>query len=71
MRLIHSLILLLTLMTSANCQQNAEGWLSYQNPNLIVTWTEKSIALGDQSKYDEAIRCFDEAIRLDPNNAMA
>jgi Flp pilus assembly protein TadD len=45
MKLIYAvLIVLLALMTSAQCQQTA---------------------------YADAIRAFDEAIRLDPNDALA
>jgi hypothetical protein len=34
-------------------------------------WNNKGIALKAQGKYDEAIEAFDEAIRLDPNDASA
>ena len=60
MRLIHAVfILLLALMTSAQCQQTAEDWFN------------KGIVLYNQDKYDEAIKAFDEAIKLDPKLAMA
>jgi tetratricopeptide (TPR) repeat protein len=60
MRLIHAVfILLLALMTSAQCQQTAEDWFNKGN------------ALNSQGKYDDAIKAFDEAIRLDPNLAQA
>jgi len=60
MRLIYAVfILLLALMTSAQCQQTAADW--YNN----------GVDLYGQSKYDEAIKAYDEAIRLDPNLAMA
>jgi tetratricopeptide (TPR) repeat protein len=53
MRFIHAvLILLLALMTSAQCQQTAEYW---QN---------KGSALNNLGKYEEALKAFDEAIRL-------
>jgi tetratricopeptide (TPR) repeat protein len=32
-------------------------------------WHNKGDALYYQSKYDEAIKAYDEAIRLDPNDA--
>jgi Flp pilus assembly protein TadD len=32
---------------------------------------KKGIALGNQGKYDEAIKCFNEAIRLDPKEVDA
>jgi tetratricopeptide (TPR) repeat protein len=58
MRLICAVfILLLVLMTSAQCQQTAEDWFN------------QGIALADQGKYYEAINAYDEAIRLDPNLA--
>jgi len=71
MRLICVFILLLAMTTSANCQQNAEGWLSDLAPDPVMSWIEKSIALSYQGKYDEAIEAIDEAIRIDPNLARA
>ncbi len=72
MRLIYAVfIFLLALMTSANCQQTAEGWLSDLDPNLVVSWIEKGVALHNLSRYDEAVRALDEAIKLDPNYADA
>jgi Flp pilus assembly protein TadD len=32
---------------------------------------QKGIALGNQGKYDEALKAFDEAIRIDPKLAGA
>jgi tetratricopeptide (TPR) repeat protein len=32
---------------------------------------KKGIALGNQGKYNEAIKCFNEAIRLDPKEVDA
>jgi Flp pilus assembly protein TadD len=32
---------------------------------------KKGIVLGNQGKYNEAIKCFDEAIRLDPKDVDA
>jgi tetratricopeptide (TPR) repeat protein len=56
MRLYYALfILLILLTTSAQCQQTAEDWF------------DKATALDSQGKYEEAIRAYDEAIRLDPN----
>ncbi len=34
-------------------------------------WLNKGTALGSQGKYDEALKAFDETIRLDPKFAMA
>jgi len=50
-------IILLALTTSAQCQQTAEDWFNKGND------------LSNQDKYDEAIKAYDEAIRLDPNKA--
>lgn len=67
MRLIYAvLVLLLALVTSAQCQQTAEDW------------TEKGTALFFQGKHDEAIEACDEAIeaydeilKLDPTIDVA
>jgi tetratricopeptide (TPR) repeat protein len=64
MRLIYAvLVLLVVLMTFAQCQQTAKDRLA------------KGGALFDQGKHDEAIKAFDEAIeaydetlKLDPTN---
>jgi len=64
-------ILLLALMAPASGQQNAEGWLSMQGPNIALSLIDKGLALGDQGKFDEAIKAVDEAIKLDPNYAYA
>ena len=52
-------IVLLALTPLAQCQQTAEDWFNEGN------------ALSSQGKYDEAIKAYDEAIRLDPNFAKA
>jgi tetratricopeptide (TPR) repeat protein len=52
-------ILLISLMTPAQCQQTAEDWCN------------KGIAFCQQGKYDEALQAFNESIRLDPNYAAA
>ena len=38
---------------------------------MPMTWYNKGAALSIQGKYDEAIKAYDEAIRLDPNFAMS
>ena len=35
------------------------------------TWNDKGIALGKLEKYEEAIACFDEVIKLDPEDFAA
>jgi len=40
-------------------------------PKLAYAWNSKGIALTNLDRYDEAIMAYDEAIRLDPNNADA
>ena len=52
-------ILMIVLMTPAQCQQTAEDWCN------------KGIAFYEQGKYDEATAGFNESIRLDPNYAAA
>ena len=60
MRLIYvAFVLLLVVMTSAQCQQTAEDWF------------RKGAALGGQGKYNDAINAYDEAIKLNPNNTAA
>jgi len=60
MRLIYAIfILLMALMTSAECQQTAENWHN------------KGVDLYTQGIYDEAINAYDEAIRLKPNDTAA
>lgn len=46
-------------MTSAQCQQTAADWINRGNDFV------------DKGFYDLAIKCYDEAIRLDPNSATA
>jgi tetratricopeptide (TPR) repeat protein len=46
-------------MTSAQGQPTARDWFN------------KGVALDNQGKYDDAIKAYDEAIRLDPNDAGA
>lgn len=50
---------MLLFMGSACGQQTAEDW------------NNKSVALYELGKYDEAIRAYDEAVKLDPQYAEA
>jgi cytochrome c-type biogenesis protein CcmH/NrfG len=60
MRVIYAvIILLLILMTSAQCKQTAEDWFN------------KGFALYGQGKYDDAIQAYDVAIQLKPDFAEA
>lgn len=60
MRLICAgFILLLVLMTSAQCQQTAEAWFNKGNDFY------------DKGIYDLAINCYKEVIRIDPNHVAA
>jgi Flp pilus assembly protein TadD len=43
----------------------------YINPTYADAWTNKGSALAKQGKLDDAIKAFDEAIRLDPKHAEA
>ena len=40
-------------------------------PISLTAWDNKGIALNAQSKFDEAIKAHDEAIRLNPKYAAA
>jgi len=60
MRLICAVyILLLALMTSAQCQQTAGDWFNKGNDFY------------DRGAYDLAVKCYDKMILIDPNNATA
>lgn len=54
-----ALIFFLILSIAAQCQENAEDWINRGN------------TLYSQNNYDEAIQAFDEAIKLNPNSAIA
>lgn len=53
-----ALTIFLALMTLAQCQKTAEERVN------------EGIALNNQGKYDEAIKAYDVAIKLDPKNAI-
>ena len=64
-------LLLLALMTSAQCQQTAADWYNKGND-----WSTKGDALRDQgmpdeatNAYDETLKAYDEALKLDPTNS--
>ena len=52
-------VLLLVLMTSAQCQQTAEDWFNKGNDFL------------DKGFYDLAIKCCDEVLLTDPSHVGA
>jgi len=35
-------------------------------PNFLLPWNNKGLLLLSQKRYDEALRCFEEAIRINP-----
>jgi len=55
--------------------QHAEAEQVLQNTlqeiNEEVTWNDKGAALYNQGKYDEAIKCYNEAIKINPHYAPA
>ncbi len=59
MRLILCVLALMMLVIPACGQETEEEYL------------DEGVALAMQGKYDEAIQAFDEAIRLDPEDALA
>jgi tetratricopeptide (TPR) repeat protein len=42
-----------------------------QNLDYVSVWNNKGYALSSQGKYDEAIKAYDEAIRIDPKSFAA
>ena len=50
---------------------NALGRATEANASFATSWNTKGIALGSQGNYADAIKAFDEAIKLDPNYAAA
>jgi tetratricopeptide (TPR) repeat protein len=50
---------LMRLMTSAQCQQTADDWFN------------KGVALDDPGKYEEAIKAYDRAIEINPQDTKA
>ena len=60
MRLTYAVfILLLALVTSAQSQQTATDWFN------------KGVDLYGQSKYDDAVKAYDEAIKINPKDDEA
>jgi len=49
-------ILLLALMTSAKCQETAEGWLCDLDSNLVVSWIEKGVALNKMGRDSDNLQ---------------
>jgi len=47
-----------------------EGYIKL-NPQYAKAWYNKGNALVNQGNYDEAIKCYDEAIKLNPQYAKA
>jgi Flp pilus assembly protein TadD len=41
------------------------------NQSNLQAWNSKAYALEQQGKYDEAVKAYDEVIKLDPNDAAA
>lgn len=39
--------------------------------NDAISWNEKGVTLYNQGKYEDALECFNEATRIDPNYANA
>jgi len=37
--------------------------------HMNLEWTDKGIEFYDQGKFDEALKCFEKAIEIDPHNA--
>jgi len=67
-------IILLLLMTSAQCQQTANTWtisgFDLENSAKYNKALNTGLDLYYQSKFDEAVKAYDNAIRLDPNSTQ-
>jgi tetratricopeptide (TPR) repeat protein len=40
-------------------------------PKYEKAWLNKGMTLSELEKYNDAIKCFDEAIRIDPEDSAA
>jgi tetratricopeptide (TPR) repeat protein len=38
------------------------------DPRWRDTWIDKSLCLNDLDRFEEAVRCFDEALKIDSKN---
>ena len=61
---------------------NVNTWITDKSPRLKIyeeydditsskTWCDKGDEFYNLSKYKEAIKCYDKALEIDPNNTMA
>ena len=41
-----------------------------ENPNIVFLQNVLGLVLTEQKKIDEAIKCYEKGIRIDPNYAM-
>jgi len=70
--ILASVVLLALLAATAHgAGDDVADEFSVVNESDPVEWNNKGVALYNEGKYDEAIQAYDEAIRLDPEMAMA
>jgi len=55
----------------AECCGEPNLELLMQDPINAVSWKNKGLALINQKNYDDALKCFDEAVKLSPQDSKA
>jgi hypothetical protein len=74
MRGTYTILVLMLVLTSAQCQQTANTWtisgFDLDNSAKYNKALNTALDFYNQCKYDEAINAYDAAIRLDPNSTQ-
>lgn len=64
------IIVILVVSTQYSTPALPSG-LDHDTANIKVSWNNKGVALNDEGNYTGAIACYDRAIGLDPEYALA